>query len=59
MKIVIALIAFATFICCAFPNSTNAQSVQNQELTSGSLLKFKARPDSGLISSILFFFQRD
>jgi hypothetical protein len=47
MKIVLAFIIVTTFICGAFANSTNAQVLQNQELASGSLLKFKARPRSG------------
>ena len=47
MKIVIALIVVTIFICCVFSNSTKAQALQNQELASSSLLKFKARPDLG------------
>ncbi len=68
MKIVIALIVIATFICGGFSNSTNAQAIQIQELASGSLLKFKARPDLGfnfeyfvylpkVISSLTYLFQ--
>jgi hypothetical protein len=47
MKIITALIIFAIFICGAFSGSIRAQTPQSQELSAGSLLKFKARPDSG------------
>lgn len=47
MKILIALIVFTTCICGTFSGSVKAQAVQTQELASGSLLKFKARPDLG------------
>lgn len=47
MKIIIAIIVFTIFICGTFSSSIKAQTLQNRELASGSLLKFKARPDSG------------
>lgn len=47
MKIIAALITIIIFICGLFSDSAQAQMLQNQELTSGSLLKFKARPGSG------------
>jgi hypothetical protein len=47
MKIVIVLIVFTTFICGAFSVSVTAQALQTQEFATGSLLKFKARPESG------------
>jgi len=47
MQIVIALLVFTIFISGASSGSVKAQTLQNQELASSSLLKFKARPELG------------